>query len=310
MVYPTHGAGLAVLDRDRLDVVVDHRLRAPPRPAPGADGGRGLRAGAAGRAADVPALLRADAPDQPGRTAAARRERPGHRAAVRRRAGRRRWVAARSWSTPGRPPRTPAAHVPGSLSIPAGPSFGTWLGWVVEADAPIVLHRGRPGRSRRPRAPGDADRLRDDRGLRRRRVRGLARGRVVRSRTARRSTSTTWRRALSAGGPTAPLVIDVRQPYEFEAGPRARRRAHRRGRAARGPGPAAARPRRSPLVCASGYRSSVAASLLRAGGFERVAAVAGGIPDWEAHGYPLDYGAGTDGLEWPATPDAAHGHDG
>src|SRR6476646_7103619 len=39
--------------------------------------------------------------------------------------------------------RSPAKHarrhVPGSLSIPAGPSFGTWLGWVVEADAPIVL---------------------------------------------------------------------------------------------------------------------------------------------------------------------------
>ena len=54
--------------------------------------------------------------------------------------------------------------------------------------------RGRPGRSRRPGAPGDPDRLRDDRGLRRRRVRGLGAGPVVRSRTARRSTSTTWRR--------------------------------------------------------------------------------------------------------------------
>jgi hydroxyacylglutathione hydrolase len=64
------------------------------------------------------------------------------------------------------------------------------------------------------------------------------------------------------------------------------------------------------LVCASGYRSSIAASLLRAGGFSRVAAVAGGTPDWEAHGYPLDYGAGTDGLDWPATPAApAHSHD-
>src|SRR6476660_8183871 len=30
-------------------------------------------------------------------------------------------------------------HIPGSLSIPAGSSFGTWLGWVVEPDRPIVL---------------------------------------------------------------------------------------------------------------------------------------------------------------------------
>src|SRR5258705_31299 len=31
------------------------------------------------------------------------------------------------------------AHVPGSLSIPSGSSFGTWLGWVVEPDRPLVL---------------------------------------------------------------------------------------------------------------------------------------------------------------------------
>ena len=31
------------------------------------------------------------------------------------------------------------AHVPGSLSIPAAASFGTWLGWLVDADRPIVL---------------------------------------------------------------------------------------------------------------------------------------------------------------------------
>ncbi|HYH91703.1 MAG TPA: MBL fold metallo-hydrolase, partial [Candidatus Saccharimonadales bacterium] len=32
-----------------------------------------------------------------------------------------------------------AGHLPGSLSIPAGSSFGTWLGWTVEAERPIVL---------------------------------------------------------------------------------------------------------------------------------------------------------------------------
>ena len=99
---------VAVLDRDRLDVVVDHRLRAPPRPAPGADGGGGLRAGVAVRAADDPALLRADAPDQPGRTATAGRERPGHRAAVRRRAGGR----PGSWRRRGRHPVARQARPP------------------------------------------------------------------------------------------------------------------------------------------------------------------------------------------------------
>ena len=31
------------------------------------------------------------------------------------------------------------AHLPGSISIPSGSSFGTWLGWVVEPDRPLVL---------------------------------------------------------------------------------------------------------------------------------------------------------------------------
>ena len=58
-------------------------------------------------------------------------------------------------------------------------------------------------------------------------------------------------------------------------------------------------PRDRPIVtiCASGYRSSVAASLLRAAGFEHVGVVAVGVPTWEARGYPLDYGP-ADGSTW------------
>ena len=209
--------------------------------------------------------------------------------------------------------RSPAKHarrhVPGSLSIPAGPSFGTWLGWVVEADAPIVLIVD---------DPADLD------DLARQAIRigcetiegyvdggfeGWARsGRPVEDGAA--IDVDDLAAALSAGGPLAPLVIDVRQPYEFEAG-------HLPGAVHIGAGELPGVLDRLPhdrevaLVCASGYRSSIAASLLRAGGFSRVAAVAGGTPDWEAHGYPLDYGAGTDGLEWPAAPlEPAHGHDG
>ena len=58
---------VAVLDRDLVDLVVDDRLRAPPRPAAAPDGGRRVRPRAAGRPADLPALLRPDAADQPGR---------------------------------------------------------------------------------------------------------------------------------------------------------------------------------------------------------------------------------------------------
>lgn len=207
--------------------------------------------------------------------------------------------------------RTPAAHarrhVPGSLSIPAGPSFGTWLGWVIDADAPIVLVVD---------DPADLD------DLARQAVRigcesilgyvdggfeGWARsGRPVEHGEAIEIDALAS--ALSAGGPAAPLVIDVRQPSEFESG-------HVPGAVHIGAGELPDVLDRLPhdrevaLICASGYRSSVAASLLRAGGFSRVAAVDGGTSDWEEHGYPLDYGAGTDGLEWPSVAVApAHDH--
>ena len=51
-------------------------------------------------------------------------------------------------------------------------------------------------------------------------------------------------------------------------------------------------PRDRPIatICASGYRASVAASLLRAAGFERVAWVSGGVPSWQALGLPLERG--------------------
>ena len=114
---------------------------------------------------------------------------------------------------------------------------------------------------------------------------------------------------LSAGGPDAPFVIDVRQLSEFESG-------HVPDSLHIGagdlPGMLDRLPRDRPIatICASGYRSSVAASMLRAAGFKRVATAGGGTSDWAAHGYPLDYGVGTDGLDWPTPAEEGHAHQG
>jgi hydroxyacylglutathione hydrolase len=198
-------------------------------------------------------------------------------------------------------------HVPGSVSIPAGSSFGTWLGWVVDADAPVILI---------------VDDVADLDDLARQAVRigyesvvGYVDGGFESWRRSGRAVESgialdidTLASELSAGGPDAPVVIDVRQAAEFEAG-------HLPGALHIGAGELPdvlgrlPRDREIALICASGYRSSVAASLLRAGGFQRVASVVGGTPDWADHGYPLDYGAGTDGLEWPAPATAAAGHE-
>jgi rhodanese-related sulfurtransferase len=103
---------------------------------------------------------------------------------------------------------------------------------------------------------------------------------------------------MGGGGVDAPLVIDVRQPSEFEAG-------HVPGSVAIGAGDLSDRldqlPRDRPIatICASGYRSSVAASLLRAAGFERVSWVPGGVPTWGARGLPLAYGPEGSAAERP-----------
>jgi hydroxyacylglutathione hydrolase len=207
--------------------------------------------------------------------------------------------------------RSPAAHarahIPDSVSIPAGSSFGTWLGWVVDADRSVVL------------LVNDSDAL-DDLSRQASRIGfdGLVghveggfeawagAGRPFESGEALGVDALASR--LSAGGPDAPFVIDVRQPSEYEAG-------HVPGSLHIGAGDLPAMldrlPRDRPIatICASGYRSSVAASMLRAAGFERVAAVGAGVPGWEAQGFPVEYGEGPDTGEWPvAVGLAGEGH--
>jgi hydroxyacylglutathione hydrolase len=105
---------------------------------------------------------------------------------------------------------------------------------------------------------------------------------------------------LTGSGGDAPTVIDVRQASEYAAG-------HVPGSLHIGAGELQDRlaelPRNRPLatICASGYRSSVAASLLRQAGFEDVSWVANGVPSWEAAGFPVDVGAASSqGLTAPA----------
>jgi hydroxyacylglutathione hydrolase len=198
--------------------------------------------------------------------------------------------------------RSPAehatSHVPGSLSIPAGSSFGTWLGWVVpDPDRPLVLLL-------------DSDADWDDavrQGLRIgfESVVGYVHGGFAAWAEAGRPTeaggaleAAALARLLSSGRPEAPIVIDVRQASEYEGG-------HVPGSLSIGAGDLPDRldslPGDRPIatICASGYRASVAASLLRAAGFPRVDWVAGGVPTWQAAGYPVEYGA-PPAAEWSA----------
>jgi hydroxyacylglutathione hydrolase len=190
-------------------------------------------------------------------------------------------------------------HIPGSLSIPAGSSFGTWLGWVVDLDLPVVFIL--PGGGR---ATGGVNRATWDDAIRQalrignESVAGYLDGGLdtwveagLPVESNDRLSVASLARAIKRGGSEAPLVIDVRQPSEFAEG-------HLAGAWHIGagdlPGRLADLPHDRPIatMCASGYRASVAASLLDAAGFTNVSWVAGGVDEWAAAGFPLARGAG------------------
>jgi hydroxyacylglutathione hydrolase len=191
-----------------------------------------------------------------------------------------------------RPPGAFAAgHVPGSLSLPAGSSFGTWLGWVVDYDRPAVLIL--------PDDDPDAwdDAIRQALRIGHESIAGhlqggfagwTAAGLPVESNGL--LTVNELAAAVDRAGAEAPLVIDVRQASEYEAG-------HLDGAWHIGAGELAGRldelPHDRPIatICAAGYRASVAASLLDAAGFTNVSAVAGGVDAWAAQGLPLERGS-------------------
>jgi hydroxyacylglutathione hydrolase len=193
-----------------------------------------------------------------------------------------------------RPPTAwTAGHVPGSVSIPAGSSFGTWLGWVVDADRPTILLLEHPD---------DADNLmRQAFRIGHETIVGhLAGG--FRSwveaglpiETTGAMTVDELAGALGGDPGDAPFVLDVRQASEFAAGHVLGARHLTAGSL---PDELASLPRDRPIavICASGYRSSVAASLLDGAGFENVSWVADGLPAWQAAGYEVETGESAEG---------------
>lgn len=174
-----------------------------------------------------------------------------------------------------------AGHFPGSLNIGLGSAlFSTWVGFLVPGGTPIVLAVGSPDAAAKARL--ELARIGFDQ------VTGyIEAGALKETQQLSQLSVCDLKSGLQRGD--APQVLDVRTPGEWAAGhiPGAThialpKLAASLGQLAKGTAFA--------VMCGSGYRSSIAASLLRARGFSRVQNVMGGMaafqemkcPDWQA----------------------------
>lgn len=182
-----------------------------------------------------------------------------------------------------RPPEAfGAAHIPGALNVGLGSSFATWAGTVLPADAHVVLVLDRPD----DLWQASWNLLRIGYPL----PEGWLAGGMMAWRTAAKPLDHIEQITVHALeqrlGDGDLAVLDVRQPAEWAAGHIAgatfvtgAELPERLGDVPDAPVVA--------TVCGSGYRSSVAASLLAAEG-RTVVNVLGGMTAWSAAGYPTE----------------------
>lgn len=174
-----------------------------------------------------------------------------------------------------------AGHIPGAFGIGTAGSFSTWAAWVVPYETPLLLVGGRN------ETFGDA-------------VRGLARVGLDEVRGFLDGGIEKW---IAAGYPTSRIemltpaefaertwglhIVDVRGAAEYESGhiPGAK---HLMGGFLADHTTKLPRDRPIALVCGSGYRSTVASSVLERAGFEDVVNITGGMTAWKQAGLTVE----------------------
>ncbi len=181
-----------------------------------------------------------------------------------------------------RPPESfGGAHIPGALNIGGGPTFAMWAAWVVPYDRPLLL------------AGDDSTDYESAR-------RALVRVGLDDIRGTLRGGLSAW---IQAGFEQAHIpqvsvaelrerlardqayLLDVRTDAEWRSGRIEGAHYIMAGYLAERLGEL---PRDKPLhiICGSGYRSSIAASLLRRSGFRDVTNVVGGMTAWKQQNFP------------------------
>jgi hydroxyacylglutathione hydrolase len=181
-----------------------------------------------------------------------------------------------------------AAHLPGAINIGMDDNLPTWAGWVLPYDRPIVLVLDRPSQAE--------EAARHLVGLGFDRIDGHIEGGMsaweekgLPLATMGIMTAQALHRRLEQSRNGEMHVLDVRSESEWSSG-------HIEGSTnihagqLRDPAAALPRDRQIAVLCGSGYRASVAASLLKHLGFQEVHNVLGGMAAWKSAGLPLIHG--------------------
>ncbi|HYU04812.1 MAG TPA: rhodanese-like domain-containing protein [Jatrophihabitantaceae bacterium] len=171
-----------------------------------------------------------------------------------------------------------AGHLPRSLSIPLRPAFATWLGWLADAERPLVFVRD---------DEEDPDEIIwQCLKIGYERIAGELDGGIAAWQAA--GLPLIGNDTVRAEAVDTAALLDIRQGGEFAAGHIPGARNQELGSVAEAdlpPGPLA-------VMCGHGERAATAASVLERAGRPGAAIVLGGPPDWaEATGRPLDASA-------------------
>jgi hydroxyacylglutathione hydrolase len=182
-----------------------------------------------------------------------------------------------------RSPEAFSAHIPGALNVGVGSSFATWAGSVLPYDRPLILVLEQPEHLwevcwQLLRIGYDLPR-------------GWLAGGMLAWRTAAMPIDvlpqwTLWQLQQALERSVPPLVLDVRQPGEWNAG-HIRQARHITGAEIARRADEIPRDRPVAVICGSGYRSSVAASVLKRHGHREVYNVLGGMTGWQAERLPV-----------------------
>jgi glyoxylase-like metal-dependent hydrolase (beta-lactamase superfamily II)/rhodanese-related sulfurtransferase len=176
-----------------------------------------------------------------------------------------------------------SAHLAGSINIGLVGQYATWAGTVLDRKHPIVIIAD-PGRENESAIRLGRIGFDHVAGYLQNGLKSLE-SRPELIATTERLSAQFAAEVLSSSQP--PLAIDVRAPGEreqkFIAGSVSVPLNHLEENLGR-------IPKDRPLLvfCAGGYRSSIAASLLQRGGFDRISEIAGGMAGWEAAKLPVE----------------------